>query len=135
MASIVPIIIILIAGVSVLGIIFVIILSKSRKDKENGNKKSKKDKNSLVRDANRKLSQNPRDPEALRTLADIYYDEGKWEKAQKTYAILIDLCATHSEIDEYEVTLRYGLSSMKLKNYEEAYTSLMIAKTMRQDVF
>lgn len=132
-----PIIIILVVGVLILFTVFVIIFGRSKKDgkKEKKKKTLNKDRGSILKEANRRLAQNPKDPEALQALADLYYGEGDWDKAMKTYNILIDLCATNPDIDEYEATLRFGLSAMKLKKYEDAYKSLMIAKTMRQDVF
>ena len=112
---------------------YLIFLLRSKKKGANG--KSKKDRNEIVKEANRQLSQNPKDHQALRTLADLYYDEQQWEKAMKTYGILMNLCATNQEITEWEVTMRHGLSALKLKQYEEAYKSLQIARSMNEEPF
>jgi tetratricopeptide (TPR) repeat protein len=102
---------------------------------DGGRKQKKKDRSSLVKEANRKLQQNPKDPEALRTLADVYYDDQDWDKAMKTYGILMDLVATQSEINEYEVTLRHGIAALQLKHYEDAYKSLVVARSLEGDDF
>ena len=95
----------------------------------------RKDRNVILREANRQLGQNPRDHKALQTLADLYYDEKTWDKALKTYGILTELSATVKEIDEAEVTMRYGLAAMQLKHYDEAYKALVIARSLRSGSF
>ena len=95
----------------------------------------RKDRNTILREANRQLAQNPRDHKALQALADLYYDEKTWDKALKTYGILMNLSATVNEIDEAEVTMRYGLAAMQLKNYDEAYKALTIARSLRAGSF
>lgn len=95
----------------------------------------RKDRNLILRDANRQLAQNPRDHKALQALADLYYDEKTWDKALKTYSILMNLSATVEDIDEAEVTMRYGLAAVQLKNYEEAYKALVIARSLREGSF
>jgi tetratricopeptide (TPR) repeat protein len=94
-----------------------------------------KDRSVIIRDANKRLGQNPRDAEALKSLADLYYREEDFEKARKTYAILVDLCATNKELDEFEITLRYAVSSLRTKKLKEAYKSLVIARTLNQEGF
>ena len=106
-----------------------------RNSGSSGGKRKQKDRNTTLRDANRRLASNPRDHEALRTIADIYYDEETWDKAMKTYGILMNLAASNTEIEEWEVTARYGMAALRLKNVEEAYKSLMVARTMKDDSF
>lgn len=105
-----------------------------RSSKSKGSTK-KKDRNTLLREANKRLASNPRDHNALKTIADLYYDEETWDKAMKTYGILMNLAPSNSEIEEWEVTARYGLSALKLKNIEEAYKALMMARTIKEDSF
>lgn len=132
MSTILPVIII----VLIIGISFVIFLFISKGKKDKGKKQSKpKDRNAIVKEANRRLSQNPKDAGALLSLAELYYREQNFEKAMKTYSILIELCATNPELDEFDITVKHGLSAMKMKNYDIAYKSLAIARTMKQDSF
>ncbi len=132
-----------IAVVAVLGAaiaaLLVIMLTLSRRSKsgQNGQKKGKrgKDRSAQLRDANRALAQNPKDHEALATVARYHYDEQNWEKAMRTYGMLVELSATNSEVDEYEATLRYALAALQLGNNEDAYKSLVVARSLNAEGF
>jgi len=78
---------------------------------------------------------NPRDPDAIQALADLYFREGSWERAFKHYSILIDLCPLHPSLDEYEISLHYGVSAVQLQNYEEGYKALLVAKNINASGF
>ncbi len=94
-----------------------------------------RDRDSTFREATRRLEQNPRDSDALLSIGEISFNEGAFDVALKTYRSLVDLCATNPHIDEYFVTLRYGLSALNSNRPEEAYKSLLIAKTMKDGEF
>ncbi len=98
-------------------------------------RKAKRDRETIVREANRALSQNPKDPEALQTLADLYFEEQNWDKALKTYAALLDISATNPDMDGYYVNLRHGLCGVQLKQYESAYKSLVFARSLNPEGF
>ncbi|MFW6362787.1 MAG: tetratricopeptide repeat protein [Spirochaeta sp.] len=98
-------------------------------------RKRNKDAATLMKEAKKKLSSNPKDADALLTIADINFDEGAWEKAFRTYEILIDLSPSHPQVPEFHVTLRHGLCAMKLKRMDEAYKSMVVARTLRSDEF
>lgn len=98
-------------------------------------RKHKRDRESLVREANRALSQNPKDPEALQTLADLYYNEQAWDKAFKTYAALLEISATNSDLDGYYINLRHGLCALQLKQHDTAYKSLVFARSLNSEGF
>ncbi|WP_028972533.1 tetratricopeptide repeat protein [Spirochaeta cellobiosiphila] len=114
---------------------FIKVLNLSGKDGSGTKNKKRKDRNAVLREANRKLSINPKDTGALSALADIYYTDGDIEKAYKAYGALLNLVAMNPDLDEYTINLRYGLCAMKMKNFDEAYKNLAIARTMKQDVF
>lgn len=117
-------------------IIFVISSGKNKNRSEKKNKKLKaKDSASVIREANRRLSQNPKDADALLALAEAHFGDGRFDKALRTYNILIELCATNKEIDEFDVNLKYAISALKLQNFEEAYKSFVICKSMKGDGF
>ncbi len=94
-----------------------------------------RDRTAIIRDADRRLAQNPQDHQALESLAELYYTEESWEKAMKTYSLLMRRCATNGKIDEYKVTLRHGLSALQLSRYAEAYKSLVLARSHNSDTF
>jgi tetratricopeptide (TPR) repeat protein len=132
MTDFIPILVIII----IIGISFILFLFISRGKKKNTKGKPKtKDRNAIVKEANRRLAQNPKDPGALLSLAELYFEDGKFEKAKKTYALLIDLVATNPDLDEFDITLKHALSAMKVKDYDAAYKSLVIARSLKQDSF
>jgi tetratricopeptide (TPR) repeat protein len=140
MLELIPYLIIIVVVIII--IVFVSILvsrvffsgDKSKKPKKK--KKIKvKDRNKIIRETNRRLIQNPKDPEALQALAELYYTEGVFDKSLSYYSMLMSLCGGNSEINEFDVTLRYGLSALKLGNLEEAYKSLVFARTLEDNNF
>ncbi|MDR1575444.1 MAG: tetratricopeptide repeat protein [Treponema sp.] len=126
-------------GVMVLVLIvgfFFAVATRSR-DSFSGGKKRAKGRDVILKDADKRLSQNPRDPEALNAMADVYFQEESWDKAMKTYNQLAEVTAgSHvTGIDDFEVNLRSGLSAMKLGLGDQAYKSFSAARTYRQDNF
>lgn len=134
-----PVVVIIALLLTVIGALaafaVVFFLKRGGSGKQRARTAPKKDRTQALKDANRALAANPRDPRALQVIADLYYDEKAWDKAMKTYAILVDLAASHSEIVEWEVTARYGLCALQLKSWDDAYRSLMIARTLKDDSF
>jgi tetratricopeptide (TPR) repeat protein len=102
-----------------------------------GGGKQAKNQGAAIREANKRLAQNPNDPDALYVLASAYFDEGNWDKAMKTYENLIDNASGKIQEGEhqFEIYKRYGMSAHKLKMTEQAYKGLSTARTQRQDDF
>jgi len=132
----IPILIGVIALVLIVSVFF-LIMSRTRNVAGGGGKRSKGDRDAVIRDANKRLAQNPNDPEALYSLATAYFEDEIWDKAMKTYEALTDQLAMSSiqGIDNFEVHLRYGLSARKLNMLEQAYKGFSVARTYRQDNF
>ncbi len=129
---------ILIPIIVILTFVFILILSIYRKKREKKEKRKKgknKSRDTIIREANRKLGINPKDSAALLALGELYFNEESWENTLKTYSTLQELCATESELDEFTINLRFALAAMKLKNYSAAYKSLLYARSMKDDVF
>jgi tetratricopeptide (TPR) repeat protein len=121
--------------------LFILIISISLRGKNSGDPQNKKRRNkfknseAMIRDATRRLAQNPKDMNALSILADVYFNSGEWEKAQMAYGTLMENSGAHPEVDEFEATMRHGISAANLKRFDDAYHSLGLARTMRPDVF
>lgn len=124
-----------IISVIILGSVLSLILVKSSSGGKKGDKYKGKTKSVIIKDANKKLASNPKDPSALMAIADIYYEEGSFGKAMKTYRMLVDLCAVNPDLDEYKINLRYGVCAMEEKIYKEAYKSLMLARNAKPEDF
>jgi len=127
------VIVLLVLGVITLAMIYWFVSRSTGRKKKSP--RPGKDRETIIKQANRQLASNPKDHNALLRLADVYYDDQAWDKAMKTYGILIGLCATTNEIEEWYVTMRYALAALQLKNTEEAYKSLMVARTLKEDDF
>ncbi|MDR1287670.1 MAG: tetratricopeptide repeat protein [Treponema sp.] len=122
----------ILAAVVALGLaVFLFMIIKGRSGGASGIKRTK-GREAMVKDANKRLAQNPRDPEALNVLGDIYFQDGEWERAFKTYEVLSELTGT---VDEFEVNLRYALSASKLNLTDAAYKGFAAARAIRQDNF
>ncbi|MEI8094966.1 MAG: CDC27 family protein [Spirochaetales bacterium] len=129
-----PVAIAVIAVLAAIIVIYFIMIVLPNRQKKPGTGK-KKDRNAQLKDATRRLASNPKDPEALQTLADIYFNDNDYEKASKTYNMLSAMTSANLGLDAYLINLRAGLCSIKLGQNEEAYKSLLIAKAVRGDGF
>jgi tetratricopeptide (TPR) repeat protein len=115
--------------------IFFFVLSARGKGKKGRDGLSARNREAIVRDATRRLAQNPRDAKALLALADVAYREEDFRTAHGHYKTLVDLSGAVPGIDEFEVTLRHGISALKLGDLDESYKSLMFARNLKQDSF
>ena len=102
-----------------------------------GGSRMSKGSDAAIKEANKRLAQNPNDPEALNILANVFFQEQNWERALKTYESLIDQISLghSSKIDNFEVFLRHGLCARKLNMLDLAYKSFSMARTFRQENF
>ena len=115
--------------------VFIIIMGRVR---AGSGKVSRGDREAIIKEANKRLTQNPNDPQALFALASAYYDEGSYDNAMKNYETLIEQLSINNHIDgidNFEVHLRYGISARKLGMLEQAHKGLATARTYRQDNF
>jgi len=104
-----------------------------------GGKRLSKDNEAAIKEAVKRLAQNPNDPGALYTMATAYFDEQNWDRAMRTYETLTEQITMHHTqgqgIDNFEVFLRYGISARKLNMLEQAYRGFSMARSYRQDNF
>lgn len=134
MSDFIPVAIVTLFVVIAIGLIYYLTVVAPNSGKKNAKPRAK-DKDALIKEANRKLAANPKDADALLTLADIYFSENEFDKAGKTYNLLTSMTTTNPLIDEYLVNLRYGLCCLKTGQTEEAHKSLLIAKAMKPEGF
>ena len=115
---------------------FFLIMTRSR-DGGSGGGRRVKGRDTILKNANKRLEQNPRDPEALNAVAGVYFQEESWDKAMKSYETLSEILAVSpvAGVDNFEVYLRYALSAQKLNLTEQAYRGFTSARNIRQDNF
>jgi tetratricopeptide (TPR) repeat protein len=130
MSGMIPIL----AAALVLGLGAVVVVSLTGKAKGGGGKKAK-GRDAIIREANKKLAQNPRDPDALLALADIYYQEENWELAYKTYETLGEMIAVYPTMDEFLINQRCGIAAVKQNMANEAFKPLNTALAINPDDF
>ena len=130
-----PILIIAVVLVLVGGA-FLIYMLKSR-DKSPRGKMRVKDREAILREANKRLEQNPLDPNALANMGDVYFQEESWDKAMKCYETLTDIVARSpvSGIDSFDVFYRLGFCAKKLNMTEQAHRGYTLARSIKQDNF
>jgi tetratricopeptide (TPR) repeat protein len=134
MSGILPILVAVIGLAAVIAV-FMLIMGRKGEGGPGGKGRRARGRDAIIRNAAKRLSQNPRDPQALQEMGDLYFQEESWSDAMKTYETLIEAAGGNSGIDEFEANLRYGLSAMKLNMTNEAYRGLANARNLRQDNF
>jgi tetratricopeptide (TPR) repeat protein len=134
MDGFIPILIVVVA--LILGVcIFMLLMTRSKGDKGNFGGKHAKNRDAILMNANKRLSQNPRDTQALMSLGNLYYEEENWEDAFKTYELLLEPLAGHPDLNLFEINLHYGIAALKKGLQNEAYRGLSTARALRQDNF
>ncbi len=129
-------ILIALAAVGLLAIAVILFFKGDHEKDARSHKRGQiRDRNVVIREASRRLAQDPRDVQALQDLADIAFEEQDFPNSYKYYRSLVSMCGANPDIDEFEVNLRLGESAFKLKKTEEAHKHLMVARTLRQDEF
>ena len=120
---------------AVLGLAVIIFFIMAFKNRGSGGGRSKRSKGRevIIRNAGKRLEQNPRDPHALSDLGDLYYREEDWNQAFKTYAVLAEM--GKQAPNEFEANLRYGMSALKLGLIEDAYKGLNAARVLSPNNF
>ena len=128
--------------IAMISILAVTAISIGLKSKSEAKRKRKlrgradtKDRKTILREANRRLASNPKDPEALESLADLYYNEGEFKKAMRTYQLLLDQAGSSGIVKDGMANLRYGLSAMQCEAWNEAYKGLMLARSKNPEGF
>ena len=116
-------------------IVIVIVMLTVFNRSQGGSGKRAKGRDTILKNANKRLSQNPRDPEGLMMLGDVYFQEGAWDKAYKTYETLMEMAGGSPSINEFETYFRYAMAATKLGFTDEAYKGFSGARSLKQDNF
>ena len=134
MAPLVPILIAVIF-VSLAALVMGLVLGRAGGKGNAGARLESRDRAQVLKDVDRRLASNPKDPDALQVLGSLYWTEMAWENVFKTYSILAETATGNPELDEFTFNARLGIAAVRLGRTEEAYKGLLIARTFRQDDF
>ena len=119
------------AVVGLVIIIFLVIMLRGRSVGGGGG--HSKGQGATIKNAIKRLEHNPRDPQALAELGDLYYREENWDQAYKTYGSLVEL--GHDIENEFEANLRWGMSALKLGLTDEAFRGFSAARLINPNNF
>lgn len=125
---------ILIAVIVVVGFIALLMVFSGLKGKS-GRGSKQKSRQVIIKEATRKLSQNPHNPDGLIPLANLYFQEQLWEKAYPLYETMLNIAVAHSEINLGQASLRQGICALKIGKNEEAFKGLLQARKINPDSF
>jgi tetratricopeptide (TPR) repeat protein len=120
------------AAVVALGAGVVIVMMMMGRSKGGSGPKRTMGRDSVIRNATKKLSQNPNDSESLNALGDLYFREEDWQQSFKIYSTLME---NGQGARNFDVNLRYGISALRLGMTDDAYRGLSMARTMNQNNF
>lgn len=110
----------------------VIAVSTRKRGGKNGKQKSRA---VIIKEASRKLAQDPHNPDGLLELGELYYNERAWDKAYPIYETQMSIAAAHKEIDPFKSSLRQGICAVKLNKLQDAFRGLSIAYSINQNDF
>jgi len=122
---------VLAAVVGLVLIIFLVMIFLGRS--KGGGGKQSKGRDTILKNATKRLEQDSRDINALSELGDLYYREENWDQAFKFYGILTEMGSQAP--NEFVNNLRYGMSALKLGRGDEAYRGLSTARLMNSNHF
>jgi len=124
---IISILIAVVVAVSLIAVLILVRTAKSSQPTNVDEKIKKKGKNSIIKDAEKKLSHDPHNVDALQTLGDVYYTDKNWEKVWTIYKTLYDISSVHTEIDLAKTVLRMGIGAYYTQKKQESLSALMLA--------
>lgn len=120
-------ILIALAVTLVLGSVLITVATK----KKGNNGGRQKGRTAIIRDATRKLAQNPHNPEGLIPLGNLYFNEKNWEKAYPLYDTMHNVYPAHPQIDPFIASQRLGICAVKMKRPQDALRGLSDAHKLR----
>ncbi|NLL99832.1 MAG: tetratricopeptide repeat protein [Treponema sp.] len=117
-------------------LVFIILLSfalkSGKKNKSGGTQRSRQ---LIIRDATKKLAQDPHNISVLTEISNLYFREHAWDKAFPYFQTLYALSTAHPEIDQVDVSIKYAICAVKLGKIPEAFKALFMARQTRPDHF
>lgn len=132
MPSVLPIII---AAIVVFSIIALILIISGARRKNLNSSSTQKNRQTIIREATKKLSQDPHNASGLMTLGELYYKEQLWDKAYPLYDTLLGIAVAHPEVDIFTTALRQGICALKINKHEDSFKGLIQARKLQADNF
>lgn len=96
---------------------------------------SDRDRNQIIKHANKRLAQNPKDTEAVSILANLYFNEEIYDKSVHLFKVLLDQTSTNPKLDEADIAFKYAISLLRTGKTEDAYKYLAYVRSFNKDHF
>ena len=110
--------------------VILVLIATRNKSPSSGGRKKVKGRAVLMKEASRRLAQNPHDIEGLFIMGDIYYQDQDWEKAYTAYSALLDRMKPLEMNKQQNIAIRYGTCALKTNRVPEAKKGFLLAETM-----
>ena len=107
--------------------LIIVIAGKVKNAKDGADEEKRKDVSALMREASKRLAQNPQDVTGLTMMGEVAFQQQNWEKAYSYYASLMDKMATLPLAEQFVIMLRCGITGVKTSRNVEARKALMRA--------
>ncbi len=107
--------------------LIMLIADRIKKAKTGADEEKRKDVSSLMREASKRLTQNPQDVTGLNMMGEVAFQQQNWEKAYSCYASLMDKMASLPLSEQFVIMLRTGITGVKTSRNVEAKKALMRA--------
>ncbi len=114
---------------------FIVFFTTASKNPKTQGAKNRKSRQALIKEAQKKLKQDQRNPRGLLPLAELYFEENEWEKALDLFNTLIEVAPLNPEVDITNASYKAGVCALKTKRVEAAFKNLLIARSKMPDNF
>lgn len=118
--------------IAVVALATAVLTSRRGKGQSSGGRKNKA---AIIREVTKRLAQNPNDAEALLMAGDVYYQDQDWEKAYTSYLSVMNQLRSRSPSEQFEISVRYGISAVKTNRLGEAKKGFLFAKNINPNHF
>jgi tetratricopeptide (TPR) repeat protein len=127
--------VLILAVIAALVFLIVSVVKKLSSGDSGGSGPKNKDRDSIMKYANKRLAQNPKDTQALYELANLYYSEETYDKSLHLFKLLLDKPESSSLFNEVDIIYKYAISALKTNKIDEAYKYLEYARKKNKDIF
>ena len=120
----------IIVSVFIIALFFALLIfisGKIKSAKKGAEEGRKKDVSSLLREASKRLAQNPHDVTGLTMMGEVSFQQQNWEKAYSCYATLMNKLQDTPVNEQFVIMLRCGITGIKTSRTQEAKKALIRA--------
>lgn len=110
--------------------IIIFVSGRVRSVKKDSTEGKKKDVSALMREASKRLSQNPHDVEGLKMMGEVSFQQQNWEKSYSCYATLMNKLGEMTVNEQFVIMLRCGITAVKTSRNAEAKKALIRASAI-----